>query len=77
VIPPTRENSAWAGQRSVAWAQPDLAAADAVVVTTAHRGVDYRALLEWSGCVIDTRNAIRAAFGGDVPAALADRLWQA
>ena len=75
VIPLTRENSAWAGRRSIGWEAATFAAADAVVITTAHRAVDYRALLAWSSCVIDTRNAIRAHFGGEIPAALAARLW--
>ena len=78
VIPPTRENSAWAGQRAVAWNQAAFAAADAVVIATAHRTIDYRALLEWSACVVDTRNALRTHFGpAGVPASLAHRLWLA
>jgi UDP-N-acetyl-D-glucosamine dehydrogenase len=75
VIPPSRENSHWAGHKSVAWDKAAFAAADAVVITTAHRALDYRALLEWSACVIDTRNAIRTHLAGKVPAEFADRLW--
>ncbi len=77
VIPPTRENAAWSGQRSVAWEESVFAAADAVVIATAHRSVDYRALLSWSRCIVDTRNALRTHLGGQVPAEFADRLWLA
>jgi UDP-N-acetyl-D-glucosamine dehydrogenase len=74
-IPPTRENSAWAGHGSIPWGKAAFSAADAVIITTAHTSLDYRALLEWSRCVIDTRNAIRTHLGGSVPAEFADRLW--
>jgi UDP-N-acetyl-D-glucosamine dehydrogenase len=77
VIPPTRENAAWSGLRSVAWEESVFAAADAVIVATAHRSVDYRALLSWSRCIVDTRNALRTHLGGQVPAELADRVWLA
>ncbi|HUG12124.1 MAG TPA: UDP binding domain-containing protein, partial [Opitutaceae bacterium] len=73
----TRENSAWAGQPSVAWNETTFRGADAVVIATAHRALDYRALLEWSPCIIDTRNAIRTHLGGNVPAEFSDRLWLA
>ena len=76
-IRPNRENPHWVGSRSVPWTRADFAAADAVVICTAHQVLDYGTLLEWSPCVIDTRNAVRTRFGGEVPAALADRLWQA
>jgi len=76
-IRPNRENPHWVGSRSVPWTKADFAAADAVVICTAHRVLDYGALLEWSPCVIDTRNAVRTHFGGEVPAALSGRLWQA
>ncbi len=76
-IPPTRENRAWAGRRAVPFERSAFAAADAVVIATAHQAVDYRALLEWSTCIVDTRNAIRTRLGGNLPPALADRLWLA
>lgn len=74
-IPPTRENSTWAGQKSVAWDEASFGAADAVVIATAHRRLDYGALLRWSRCVVDTRNAVRTHLGGAVPAELVSRLW--
>ncbi|HEY1109711.1 MAG TPA: nucleotide sugar dehydrogenase [Opitutaceae bacterium] len=75
VIPPTRENAAWSGQRSAPWTQAAFAAADVVVIATAHRTVDYRALAAWCTCIVDTRNAIRNHFGGDLPPEVARRLW--
>ncbi len=75
IIPPSRENSHWAGQRSVPWERAAFAAAEAVIITTAHRVLNYRELLEWSPCVVDTRNAIRAQLGGEIPAELAARVW--
>jgi UDP-N-acetyl-D-glucosamine dehydrogenase len=77
LIRPTREHPQWAGLRSVAWDRSAFSAADAVVITTAHKALDYRALLEWSPCVIDTRNAVRSQFGGELPTALVNRLWLA
>ena len=74
VIPPTRENAAWAGTRSVAWSREDFARADAVIIATAHRGPDYPVLLDWCPCVIDTRNVIRQ-LQPDLPPARAARLW--
>jgi UDP-N-acetyl-D-glucosamine dehydrogenase len=73
----TRENPAWAGQRSVAWNETTFRSADAVVIATAHRALDYRELLAWSPCIIDTRNAIRAHLGNEVPAEFSNRLWLA
>lgn len=75
IIRPSRENSHWAGQRSVAFEKAIFEAADAVVISTAHKVIDYRTLLEWSPCVIDTRNAIRTHLGGNVPAEYVDRVW--
>lgn len=76
-IPPTRENPAWTGRRSVKWDAQTFGAADAVVIATAHRAIDYRALLEWSACVVDTRNAIRSHVPGPLPDPLARKLWLA
>lgn len=75
IIPPTRENAAWSGQRSVPWTQAAFAAADVVMIATAHRTVDYRTLAAWCTCIVDTRNAIRIHFGGALPPDVAQRLW--
>jgi UDP-N-acetyl-D-glucosamine dehydrogenase len=74
VIPPTRENAAWAGIRSLAWREADFKNADAVIIATAHQGPDYPQLLDWCPCVIDTRNIIRKLHP-DLPEVRAARLW--
>jgi UDP-N-acetyl-D-glucosamine dehydrogenase len=66
-IPVTRENAAWAGHRSVPWSKEAFASADIVVIATAHSAIDYRALLEWSPLIVDTRNAIRSRVGAVSP----------
>jgi UDP-N-acetyl-D-glucosamine dehydrogenase len=58
-IRPSREHSNWAGTKSIGWNQEGISAFDAVVISTAHRGVDYRQLAAWAGCIVDTRNAMR------------------
>ena len=58
VIRPTREHAQWAGLKSVAWDQPTLSSYDAVIISTAHDGVSYKELAAWSGCIVDTRNAL-------------------
>jgi UDP-N-acetyl-D-glucosamine dehydrogenase len=75
VIRPSREHSHWAGSRSVEWNQPTIASFDAVIISTAHEGVNYKELALWSQCIIDTRNIIPL-----IPGALkaADgKLWKA
>jgi UDP-N-acetyl-D-glucosamine dehydrogenase len=62
-ITPTRQHAAWTGTRSVAWGEKTIRSYDAVVICTAHQGLDYAQLARWSPCVIDTRNAIKG--GGD------------
>jgi UDP-N-acetyl-D-glucosamine dehydrogenase len=58
VIPPTREHAAWQGTRSVVWDRAVLSAFDAVVISTAHNGVNYQELAEVAPCIIDTRNVM-------------------
>ncbi|HVY69167.1 MAG TPA: nucleotide sugar dehydrogenase [Verrucomicrobiae bacterium] len=58
VIPPTREHSAWQGVKSVTWSREVLASYDAVVISTAHDGVDYKELATAAQCIVDTRNAM-------------------
>ena len=59
LITPTREHAAWTGTKSVAWNEAVLRGYDAVVICTAHKGLDYASLAQWSPCLIDTRNALR------------------
>ena len=56
VLPPTRDHPDLAGRESVALDPGAVAGYDAVVVTTDHSGVDYRAVAEAAKLVIDTRN---------------------
>jgi UDP-N-acetyl-D-glucosamine dehydrogenase len=58
VIGPTREHAAWAGLQSISWNAQAVAEYDAVVVATAHDAVNYKELVEWATCIIDTRNAL-------------------
>jgi UDP-N-acetyl-D-glucosamine dehydrogenase len=58
VIRPTREHPHWEGTRSVAWNRETVGAFDAVVIATNHRSVNYQELADWSGCIVDSRNAM-------------------
>jgi len=44
--------------KSVPFTEARVRAFDCVVIATAHRSVDYRALLRWARSVVDTRNAL-------------------
>src|SRR5688500_7967971 len=59
VICPTREHGNWQGLKSVTWDKATISGFDAVVVCTAHAGVNYRELAEWAPCIVDTRNAMK------------------
>jgi UDP-N-acetyl-D-glucosamine dehydrogenase len=58
VIGPTREHVEWRGFRSVAWNRRTLGAFDLVLISTAHKAVNYRELGRWAKLVVDTRNAM-------------------
>lgn len=58
VIKPTREHPHWAGLKSVEWNRQNIGAYDAVLISTAHKAVNYQELADWSDCIIDTRNAM-------------------
>jgi UDP-N-acetyl-D-glucosamine dehydrogenase len=58
VILPTREHAAWTGTKSVAWDRQTISSFDAIVIATSHKAVNYKELVEWAPCVIDTRNAM-------------------
>ena len=60
VIRPTREHPQWAGTRSLPWTRDIVSRCDAVVIATAHSNVNYRELVAWSPCIVDTRNALAA-----------------
>jgi UDP-N-acetyl-D-glucosamine dehydrogenase len=58
VTKPTREHPHWAGTKSVKWSRGTVAGRDAVLIATAHRAVDYAALAQWAGLIVDTRNVM-------------------
>ena len=63
-IGPTRDHANWQGYRSVEWTQESIGDYDAVVISTNHQAVNLNELAEWSGLIIDTRNALAAIEGG-------------
>jgi UDP-N-acetyl-D-glucosamine dehydrogenase len=58
VIRPTREHAHWKGTKSVEWSPEVISSYDAVVISTAHKQINYQELADWSKCIIDTRNAM-------------------
>lgn len=58
VIRPTREHAAWTGTLSVPWNEQTIRSYDAVLISTAHKAVNYAQLAEWCDCIVDTRNAM-------------------
>ncbi len=67
VIRATREHPQWAGTRSVAWSREVLSAFDCVLISTAHKSVNYGELAQWASLIVDTRNAM-AGIGAAVKA---------
>ncbi len=58
VITPTREHGHWTGRKSIEWAKEQVSSFDAVIIATAHSGVDYHQLTNWAPLIIDARNAM-------------------
>ena len=58
-IPHTRDHSALAGRRSIAWEPAAFSEFDAALIVTDHDDVDYGALVRMSRLVVDSRNATR------------------
>ncbi len=58
VIRPTREHPHWAGTRSVPWNKETISSFDMVLISTAHKAVNYQELADWSQGIVDTRNAM-------------------
>jgi UDP-N-acetyl-D-glucosamine dehydrogenase len=58
VIKPTREHPHWAGTKSVEWNRDTLISFDLVLISTAHKAVNYQELADWSAIIVDTRNAM-------------------
>lgn len=59
VITQTREHAAWTGVRSIEWTENIVKSYDCVLISTAHKAVNYSQLIEWSQLVVDTRNAVK------------------
>ncbi|MEO5803018.1 MAG: nucleotide sugar dehydrogenase [Verrucomicrobiota bacterium] len=57
-IQPTREHGHWTGTQSVQWNRDVISKFDAVVISTAHKAVNYYELAQWANCIVDTRNAM-------------------
>jgi UDP-N-acetyl-D-glucosamine dehydrogenase len=57
-IPITREHSQYAGRKSADWTEKSVRSYDCVLISTAHRCVDYGELSRWADCIVDTRNAV-------------------
>ena len=58
VIRPTREHPQWTGVKSVTWNRETISGFDAVLISTAHKAVNYQQLADWSPLIVDTRNAM-------------------
>lgn len=58
IIRPTREHGHWAGMKSVRWDRKAVSNFDVVVISTAHKCVDYGTLARWAPLIVDTRNAM-------------------
>lgn len=63
VIRPSREHSHWAGTKSVKWTKEVLQSFDVVVISTAHKEINFQELVDWSHLVVDTRNACTGLSG--------------
>src|SRR5690606_21182658 len=55
---PAREHGHWTGMKSIVWTREQVKDFDAVIIATAHDGVDYRQLTDWADVIVDTRNAL-------------------
>ena len=72
VIRLTREHPHWAGTKSVLWNQETIGSFHVVLISTAHKSVNYGELAEWAECIVDTRNAM-AAYQEKFPG----KIWKA
>lgn len=71
VIRPTREHPHWAGTRSVEWKKDVISSYDLVLISTAHKAVNYHELADWAQAIVDTRNAMAGC------SVKAGKLWKA
>ena len=71
VIRPTREHPHWAGTKSIEWKKDIVSGFDVVLISTAHKAVNYQELADWAQTIVDTRNAMVGCNVG------AGKLWKA
>lgn len=60
VIPPSREHTEWTGQKSINWNRDSVSEFDCVVIATKHSCFKLDELLDYSGLIVDTRNALKS-----------------
>lgn len=72
-IGPTREHSAWQGEKSVEWNKEQVSSFDLVLISTDHEANNITELLAWAPLIVDTRNAIVKS--GESPAE--GQVWKA
>lgn len=58
IIGPNREYPDWEGMKSISWNARNIRENDAVVIITNHSNINYNELVQWSNCIIDSRNVI-------------------
>ena len=58
--------------KSVAWDRKTVESFDLVLISTAHKAVNYRELADWAMYIVDTRNAM-ASYRGQCEG----KLWKA
>ena len=59
LIRPRRESNLLSGQKSIHWNRETITQYDAVVISTAHRKINYGELSVWADCIVDTRNIMK------------------
>lgn len=62
-VGPTREHQNWQGKKSIPLSEATVSGYDVILISTAHRAIDYAAVLGWAQVVVDTRNAIERLAG--------------
>ena len=55
----TREHAEYTGMQTIEWEKEIISNYDAVLISTNHSNIDYEELVNWSECIIDTRNTVR------------------
>jgi len=58
VIRPSRDHSNWAGTRSVRWNRKTVSSFNVILISTAHKAVNYGQLAQWARFIVDTRNVM-------------------